>query len=101
MFSIPPTCAFVIFTSYEFNVERVSTTLAFTTLTLFNIMRFPLVVLPKALRAASEAASSIARVEKYLIEANVLDEKAHDKSARGIDIVRTRLTKHPAVGHVC
>jgi ATP-binding cassette, subfamily C (CFTR/MRP), member 1 len=53
VFSIPPTCAFAIFASYEFNVERVSSTLAFTTLTLFNIMRFPLVVLPKALRAAS------------------------------------------------
>lgn len=53
VFSIPPTCAFAIFASYEFNEERVSSTLAFTTLTLFNIMRFPLVVLPKALRAAS------------------------------------------------
>ena len=55
VFSIPPTCAFAIFASYEFNEERVSSTLAFTTLTLFNIMRFPLVVLPKALRAASGA----------------------------------------------
>jgi ATP-binding cassette, subfamily C (CFTR/MRP), member 1 len=86
VFSIPPTCAFAIFASYEFNVERVSSTLAFVTLTLFNIMRFPLVVLPKALRAASEAASSLARVEKYLIEASALDESKIDKNSRGIDI---------------
>lgn len=86
VFSIPPTCAFAIFASYEFNEERVSSTLAFTTLTLFNIMRFPLVVLPKALRAASEASTSLARVEKYLIEASALDERAHDKNSRGVDI---------------
>lgn len=34
----------------------------------------------------AEAASSIARVEKYLLEASSLDEKAHDKTSRGVDI---------------
>jgi ATP-binding cassette, subfamily C (CFTR/MRP), member 1 len=53
VFTIPPLCAFVIFTTYEFSEARLKATVAFTTLTLFNILRFPLVVLPKALRAAS------------------------------------------------
>jgi hypothetical protein len=43
----------MIFTGYEFDVERISSSLAFVTLTLFNVMRFPLIVLPKALRALS------------------------------------------------
>jgi ATP-binding cassette, subfamily C (CFTR/MRP), member 1 len=55
VFTVPPLTAFLIFTSYEFNVKRVDSTLAFTILTMFNILRFPLVVLPKALRAASGA----------------------------------------------
>ena len=53
VFTTPPLCASVIFATYELYAERLTSTIAFTTLTLFNIMRFPLVVLPKALRAAS------------------------------------------------
>jgi ATP-binding cassette, subfamily C (CFTR/MRP), member 1 len=53
VFTVPPLCATVIFASYEFSEKRLSPTIAFTTLSLFNILRFPLVVLPKALRAAS------------------------------------------------
>lgn len=55
VFTTPPLCASVIFATYELYADRLSSTIAFTTLTLFNIMRFPLVVLPKALRAASGA----------------------------------------------
>ena len=53
VFTTPPLCASVIFATYELYADRLDSTIAFTTLTLFNIMRFPLVVLPKALRAAS------------------------------------------------
>ena len=53
VFCVPPLTAFVIFSAYEFEVKRLNSTLSFTALTLLNIMRFPLVVLPKALRAAS------------------------------------------------
>lgn len=53
VFCVPPLTAFVIFTTYEFTVERLVASVAFTTLSLFNILRFPLVVLPKALRAVS------------------------------------------------
>ncbi len=53
VFCVPPMTAFVIFTTYEFTETRLVSTVAFTTLSLFNILRFPLVVLPKALRAVS------------------------------------------------
>ena len=53
VFCVPPMTAFVIFTTYEFQEARLVSTVAFTTLSLFNILRFPLVVLPKALRAVS------------------------------------------------
>lgn len=47
VFGTPPITACVIFAAYEMMVGRLAATLAFTTLSLFNILRFPLVVLPK------------------------------------------------------
>lgn len=47
VFGTPPMTACVIFCAYELMVGRLAATLAFTTLSLFNILRFPLVVLPK------------------------------------------------------
>ena len=52
---VPPVSAFMLFTGYEFTVARLPSALAFTVLTLFNVLRFPLIVLPKALRALSGA----------------------------------------------
>ncbi|KAG2500538.1 hypothetical protein HYH03_001315 [Edaphochlamys debaryana] len=68
VFCVPPLTAFVIFTTYEFTTARLVSNVAFTTLSLFNILRFPLVVLPKALRAVSEANASLQRLEAYLLE---------------------------------
>jgi hypothetical protein len=69
-------------------VGRLAPTLAFTTLSLFNILRFPLVVLPKALRSASEALTSIARVEEFLLENVPTDLEGVTKTSRaGINIV--------------
>ncbi|GLI68304.1 hypothetical protein VaNZ11_012665 [Volvox africanus] len=68
VFCVPPMTAFVIFTTYEFQKARLVSSVAFTTLSLFNILRFPLVVLPKALRAVSEAHASLQRLEAYLLE---------------------------------
>ncbi len=53
VFCVPLLTSFVIFANYEFNEARLLAGVAFTTLSLFNILRFPLVVLPKALRAVS------------------------------------------------
>lgn len=86
VFSTPPATALVIFGSYEFTVNRLNSTVTFITLTLFNILRFPLVVLPKALRAASEAGAALAKLEEFLLAENEHEEKGHDKNGRGIDI---------------
>jgi len=88
VFGTPPMTACVIFAAYEMMVGRLAATLAFTTLSLFNILRFPLVVLPKAMRALSEALASIARVEAFLMEHVPTDSEGITKSSRvGINIV--------------
>jgi hypothetical protein len=88
VFGTPPVTACVIFATYEMLVGRLAATMAFTTLSLFNILRFPLVVLPKALRALSEALASIARVEEFLLESVPTDFEGITKASRaGITIV--------------
>jgi ATP-binding cassette, subfamily C (CFTR/MRP), member 1 len=53
VFTAPPLIAFMIFNAYEFAVGKLTFDLAFTILSLFKIMRFPLMVLPKAIRSTS------------------------------------------------
>lgn len=53
VFAVPPLLGLVIFATYVFNQGPFDSTFAFTVLSLFNTMRFPLVVLPKALRGSS------------------------------------------------
>jgi hypothetical protein len=90
VFGTPPVTACVIFAAYEMLVGRLAATLAFTTLSLFNILRFPLVVLPKALRALSEAMASIERVQVFLLEHVASDMEGIAKASRpGISIVST------------
>lgn len=85
VFGTPPVTACVIFTTYQLASGNLTATLAFTTLSLFNILRFPLVVLPKALRAASDAWASLERVEAFLIN-NTAAEERHNENAVGIRI---------------
>jgi hypothetical protein len=88
VFGTPPMTACVIFASYELMVGRLPATLAFTTLSLFNILRFPLVVLPKAMRALSEALASINRLEGFMLEHVPTDTAGITKSGRpGVNIV--------------
>ncbi|EFJ46358.1 ABC transporter [Volvox carteri f. nagariensis] len=67
VFAVPPLIALVIYATYVFNKGPFDSTFAFTVLSLFNTLRFPLVVLPKALRGSSEAIASLNRLEKYLL----------------------------------
>ncbi|KAL6759443.1 ABC transporter [Haematococcus lacustris] len=67
VFAVPPVIALVIFATYVYNVGRFDSVFSFTVLSLFNTLRFPLVVLPKALRGTSEAIASIQRIEKFLM----------------------------------
>jgi Na+/H+-dicarboxylate symporter len=53
VFAVPPAIALVIFATYAYSVGKLTSSMAFVVLSLFNTLRFPLVVLPKALRGAS------------------------------------------------
>lgn len=53
VFAVPPVIALVIFATYVYNKGPFDSVFSFTVLSLFNTLRFPLVVLPKALRGTS------------------------------------------------
>jgi Na+/H+-dicarboxylate symporter len=53
VFAVPPVIALVIFATYAYAVGPLTPAMAFVVLSLFNTLRFPLVVLPKALRGVS------------------------------------------------
>jgi ATP-binding cassette subfamily C (CFTR/MRP) protein 1 len=74
VFGVPPVVTFAVLVPYETSnavgrtTPYITPVTAFTMLSLFNVMRFPLVVLPKALRCVSEAINAIASLEKFLAE---------------------------------
>lgn len=82
VFAIPPVIALVIFATYVFNVGRFDSVFSFTVLSLFNTLRFPLVVLPKALRGTSEAIASLQRLEKFLL----LDESTDQEKSKQVEV---------------
>jgi hypothetical protein len=53
VFAVPPVIALVIFATFAHAVGPLTPAMAFVVLSLFNTLRFPLVVLPKALRGVS------------------------------------------------
>lgn len=55
VFAVPPVVALVIYATYARAVGPLTPAMAFVVLSLFNTLRFPLVVLPKALRGVSGA----------------------------------------------
>lgn len=61
VFAVPPLIALVIFATYVFNKGPFDSAFAFTVLSLFNTLRFPLVVLPKALRGTSGGCDTAAQ----------------------------------------
>jgi ABC-type multidrug transport system fused ATPase/permease subunit len=75
VFGVPPMVLFAVLVPYELwhtdsSSENVyiNPQTAFTMLSLFNILRFPLVVLPKAMRCVSEAMRATGGLEKFLAE---------------------------------
>src|SRR5688572_21437563 len=67
-FFIPPAMAVGIFAVYVLALgNTLTSSLAFTTLSLFNTLRFPLIVLPRAVRALVEGISSVKKIESFLL----------------------------------
>ncbi len=85
VFGTPPATALVIFSAYELNVQKLTATLTFPILSLFNILRFPLVVLPKAMRAGSDMLASLDRIDGFL-KMDVPERQAMN-AAPGVRIV--------------
>eukprot|EP00455_Lapot_gusevi_P029933 TRINITY_DN320_c0_g1_i11.p1 TRINITY_DN320_c0_g1~~TRINITY_DN320_c0_g1_i11.p1 ORF type:complete len:1420 (+),score=463.73 TRINITY_DN320_c0_g1_i11:117-4376(+) len=70
VFLLPPGIAVLLFSLYlafATTDYKLPTTLAFTTLSLFNTLRFPLVVLPKSIKGLAEALAAAARIQKFLL----------------------------------
>lgn len=74
VFGTPPLVCCVVLIPYELTNETpnggvyVTSTTVFVMLSLFNILRFPLVVLPKAIRAVSEAQLAISNLQSFLAQ---------------------------------
>jgi ABC-type multidrug transport system fused ATPase/permease subunit len=71
VFAIPVLVALLIFGVY-INTSKLDSVVAFTTLSLFNTLRLPLVILPRCLRACSEGITALRRIHQYLVAAEVL-----------------------------
>ena len=83
VFCAPPLIALSIFGVHALE-SPLEATLAFTTLSLFNTLRLPLVLLPKGLNAMVEAISSAERITAFLL----LPDRAENKNmhdSTGID----------------
>jgi len=68
VYGVPPLIALGIFGLYVSIVGKLSPAVAFTTLSLFNTLRFPLVVIPKALRGFAEFIAALSRLQKFLLK---------------------------------
>jgi hypothetical protein len=74
VFGVPPMVTFAVLVPYELSnaggrtTPYVTAVTAFTMLSLFNVLRFPLVVLPKALRCVSEAINATGNLEHFMAE---------------------------------
>ncbi|KIZ01660.1 ABC transporter, multidrug resistance associated protein [Monoraphidium neglectum] len=74
VFGVPPVVTFAVLVPYELTNENpsggvfITPQTAFTMLSLFNVLRFPLMLLPKALRCVSEAIQASETIETFLAE---------------------------------
>lgn len=69
VFLLPPGIALLLFSfyvTYASSDYSLPSTIAFTTLSLFNTLRLPLVVFPKALKTFAEAAAAVKRIQEFL-----------------------------------
>jgi ATP-binding cassette, subfamily C (CFTR/MRP), member 1 len=78
IFCLPPFVALSIFGIYEIEYD-LDGVFAFTTLSMFNTLRLPLVNLPKGLRAASEAMAALERLQRFLLVEDRVERPKTDK----------------------
>lgn len=66
VFAIPPVSGMIVFAVSTFTAHPLDAILSFTIMSLFNTMRFPLVMLPKSLRGTSGGESGRVNVRVCL-----------------------------------
>lgn len=62
---------FSLYVVYSTADLSLAPTLAFTTLSLFNTLRFSLVVLPKSIKNMAEALAALRRLQTFLLSAEI------------------------------
>lgn len=87
VFALPPLIAISIFAVYVIDT-RLDGITAFTTLSLFNTLRLPLVVLPKCLRSVTEAIHALARLQTYLLAPEVQANASTEATSSGDKHIR-------------
>jgi ABC-type multidrug transport system fused ATPase/permease subunit len=83
VYGVPTLIALSVFSIYVSTVGKLSASIAFTTLSLFNTLRFPLVVLPKALRGFTEFLAALSRLQAFLLQPEIEPHKK-DPNYRGL-----------------
>ena len=78
VFIIPPLMALAIYGSYIKLTGPLTPAVAFVVISLFNTLRFPLVVLPRALRGTAESFAAVDTIQKFLL----LEEHSVQKKKR-------------------
>jgi ATP-binding cassette subfamily C (CFTR/MRP) protein 1 len=68
VYGVPPLIALCIFAVYVVRVGKLTPTVAFTTLSLFNTLRFPIVVFPRSLRGFAEFIAALRRLQAFLLK---------------------------------
>ena len=68
---VPTFVSISTFAAYSLSGHKLTAAEAFTSLALFNILRFPLAALPTAIANAVEASLSIERIKSFLLAAGM------------------------------
>jgi ATP-binding cassette, subfamily C (CFTR/MRP), member 1 len=87
VFGTPPLVASAVFISYQYGQGRINARMSFVLLSLCNILRFPLVVLPKAMRAFNEALTAIERIENFLLANSISKDEETRNANPGVSMV--------------
>jgi ABC-type multidrug transport system fused ATPase/permease subunit len=68
VFGIPPVIGVLLFSTYVLTIGTLSASVQATTLSLFNTLRFPLVILPRSLRSFAEFVAALKRLQSFLLQ---------------------------------
>ncbi|KAL0487917.1 hypothetical protein AKO1_015179 [Acrasis kona] len=81
VFGVPPIIGVLLFVTYVLTVGNLTPSIVSTTLSLFNTLRFPLVILPRSLRCFAEFLAALRRLQRFLMmdEMELSERSENDK----------------------